>query len=350
MRKLLPREALLPHHLQSTICICQASQATFFSRLYSSVKRKGNTYWLRTRRLTTLYLDLKEKLIGKFGDDFKNSGSNDGKASETSERAMVSPAPDSNVDQFLSSGPITDEERRGNQRKIDKLRKDKMLLMKNSDQNAPSDHPKMFIKEIRKRKLLIDLVGNIEYYAKKIGFVSWIKVDLVELVHELFHNPTNDPKAWAFKKFQEDKAKQKFEGLKTTSLFVKKVKGVTHPRTNKTMVNVMWPPTNKAKRIPITQCVPNGSLNDLLYWVYDEATSIVVIKMKKDQIHLVDSKALLKFGEHEIHTLFKHQLVEENEMFEAAAKDFTSMIATIIDKRLWAGALANSDGHLVENP
>ncbi|CAH1436878.1 unnamed protein product [Lactuca virosa] len=31
-------------------CICQASQFTFFSRLYSSVKRKGDIYWLGARR------------------------------------------------------------------------------------------------------------------------------------------------------------------------------------------------------------------------------------------------------------------------------------------------------------
>ncbi|CAH1425438.1 unnamed protein product [Lactuca virosa] len=62
--------------------------------------------------LTAFYFDLKDKLIGKFGDDFKLSSSDGGKAPETSEGVVVRPAPDSNIDQYLSSGPATAEERR----------------------------------------------------------------------------------------------------------------------------------------------------------------------------------------------------------------------------------------------
>ncbi|CAI9283992.1 unnamed protein product [Lactuca saligna] len=82
--------------------------------------------------LTALYFDIRDKLIGQIGDEFKTSSSNDGKVSETSKRVMVSPDPDANIDQFLSPVPITAEERREKKRKVDKLKKDKRLLMKNS--------------------------------------------------------------------------------------------------------------------------------------------------------------------------------------------------------------------------
>ncbi|CAI9269201.1 unnamed protein product [Lactuca saligna] len=59
--------------------------------------------------LTTLYFDLKEILIGNFGDEFKTSGSNDGKALETSERVVVNLAPDYNLDQFMSSSLVIAE-------------------------------------------------------------------------------------------------------------------------------------------------------------------------------------------------------------------------------------------------
>ncbi|CAH1430711.1 unnamed protein product [Lactuca virosa] len=62
--------------------------------------------------LTAFYFDLKDKLIVKFGDEFKSSSSDDGKAPESSERVVISLAPDSNIDQYLSSGPVTAEERR----------------------------------------------------------------------------------------------------------------------------------------------------------------------------------------------------------------------------------------------
>ncbi|CAI9268174.1 unnamed protein product [Lactuca saligna] len=116
--------------------------------------------------LTALYFDLRDKLIGKFGDEFITSSFDCGKASESSERVVVSPAPDANIDEFLSSGPITVEERREKKKKIDKLKKDKILLMKNSDRNTPSDQPQMFIKEIGKRKFS-------DRYGDRSGIRMW---------------------------------------------------------------------------------------------------------------------------------------------------------------------------------
>ena len=135
---------------------------------------------------------------------------------------MVRPAPNSNIDQYLSSGPTTAEERREKQNIVSVLKKNKMLLMKNSNQNVTGGQPQMFIKEVGKRKFAdryddrsgIHMWGfesdknirvvkrrsrNIEYYEKKVDFFSWTKVDLAELVYAPFHNPTNDPNAWEFK-------------------------------------------------------------------------------------------------------------------------------------------------------
>ncbi|CAI9302403.1 unnamed protein product [Lactuca saligna] len=265
--------------------------------------------------LTTLDYDLKYKLIGKFGNAFKTASFDGGKVPESFERVT---APNANIDQILSYGSITTEERKENKKRVDKFKKDKMLLMKSFDPNAHGYHPQMFIKEVGKIKfvdryddcsrirmwgfevekkmwVVIRKSRNIEYCEKKIEFVSWTKVDLAELVHTPFHNSTNDPNAWAFKKFLEDKAKMNFEGMTTTSSFIKKANDVIDPHTNKNV-------------------------------------------------------GFSENGEHDIHTLSKHQLMVENEMFEATTKDFTSMIATIIDKKLWAGALADSDMHIVEKP
>ena len=101
----------------------------------------------------------------------------------------------------------------------------------------------------------------------------------------------------------EDKLKYNFAGLSTASSFVRKVKGVIDSRTNKTMMNVMWPPIKKTKKIPFSQPIPNGFLNNLQFLVYDEATTSLVIKMERDQFHIVDPRDLLRLGEHDIHTL-----------------------------------------------
>ncbi|CAI9279086.1 unnamed protein product [Lactuca saligna] len=184
-----------------------------------------------------------------------------------SERVVI-PALDANLDTFLSSDTASAQERRKKQIRVEHPR-GKMLVMKHSDQNAPGDHPEMFLREIGKKvtdkygdrsgilmwgydadkKMWIvkRKSGQIEYYEKKVDFLSLTKVDLFELIHAPFHNPTNDPMAWSCKSFLEDKAKNNFEGMKTVSSFTKKAKDVIDPRTNKTMVNVMWLPTKQAK-------------------------------------------------------------------------------------------------------
>ncbi|CAH1434070.1 unnamed protein product [Lactuca virosa] len=104
--------------------------------------------------LTALFFDLKQRLHQKFGDDFQplcaegekiyasSSGPTNPISQPKSER-VVRPAPDANLDTFLSSGPTSAQERRVKQIRIEQL-KGKMLVMKHSDQNAQGDHPEMF--------------------------------------------------------------------------------------------------------------------------------------------------------------------------------------------------------------
>lgn len=80
------------------------------------------------------------------------------------------------------------------------------------------------------------------------------------------------------------------------------------------------------------------------------ATVSVVIKLKKNQQPIVDPKYLLKFCERDIQTFSNFQIIFEKELFEADAKAFTGMVATIIDKKMWVGVFDQADVHLVEKP
>ncbi|KAI3791016.1 hypothetical protein L2E82_04541 [Cichorium intybus] len=99
----------------------------------------------------------------------------------------------------------------------------------------------------------------MKYYERKNQFTSWTRVDLAELAHAPFHNPSKDPKASMLKRFIEDQVKNNFKDMITASSFTKKGKGVRDPHTGKPMVNVTWPPTDKVKSIPISKPNLDGS-------------------------------------------------------------------------------------------
>ncbi|CAI9285359.1 unnamed protein product [Lactuca saligna] len=50
----------------------------------------------------------------------------------------------------------------------------------------------------------------------------------------------------------------------------------------------------------------DGSLHNMEYWAYDEATATAVMKFHQGVFHRVEAMHLLKFGEHDIRTLAEH--------------------------------------------
>lgn len=118
--------------------------------------------------------------------------------------------------------------------------------------------------------------------------------------------------------------------------------------TNEPMKIVMWPPTKKMKEIHIVQQFRDGSLDNMEFQVFDEATATTVIKFPIDTHHIVTAKDHLKFGEQNIHNFSRHQIICKTELMEPADKEFTNMITTIIEKKMWLGAMGKSDVMLIE--
>lgn len=86
----------------------------------------------------------------------------------------------------------------------------------------------------------------------------------------------------------------------------------------------------------------------MLYWVFDETTASAVIKLQDGCIRLYDKRDLFQFGRWDIHHLNLHQIKVAEDIFEPAAKEYTSMVADIINKRMWNGAMGKSDVLLVD--
>ena len=110
----------------------------------------------------------------------------------------------------------------------------------------------------------------------------------------------------------------------------------------------MWPATDQVKQIPILQNHLDGSLQPMLYWVFDETTASAVIKIENGCIRLYDKKDLLQFGKQDIHQLNLHQIKVAEDIFEPELKEYMSMVADIINKKMWNGAIGKSDVLLVD--
>ncbi|CAI9271207.1 unnamed protein product [Lactuca saligna] len=103
--------------------------------------------------------------------------------------------------------------------------------------------------------------------------------------------------------------------MKATESFPKRAKDMFDSNTNKNLTNVVWCPTDQMKQIPIVKNFCDGSLRKMEYWVYDVATTSVVIKFPDGVFHIVDKRDLLQFGERDIHTLAHHEILCHKEIF-----------------------------------
>ena len=72
---------------------------------------------------------------------------------------------------------------------------------------------------------------------------------------------------------------------------------------------------------------------------FDETTASAVIKLQEGCIRLYDKKDLFQFGRWDIHHLSLHQINVVEDIFEPAAKEYTSMVVDIVRKGIWNGAM-----------
>ncbi|KAJ0747508.1 hypothetical protein HanOQP8_Chr05g0190321 [Helianthus annuus] len=102
------------------------------------------------------------------------------------------------------------------------------------------DHDKKMWLEIR-------VSGHREYYSKESQFESWTKIDLKNLPRVPYHDsdPNQCGRGWAFHSKLEREVKNDFPNMKYAESFVKKNHGVRDPHTRRTIMTVIWLPTDK---------------------------------------------------------------------------------------------------------
>ncbi|CAI9261929.1 unnamed protein product [Lactuca saligna] len=247
------------------------------------------------------------------------------------------------------------------------------LFMKNSNENRKAKDPVLTVTDLKKREFgdeygdrtgirmwAFDPVKNLWVVKRKLGasecyksthdFNSWTKTDLAELSRAPFHNPSENPSASNFKRFLDRQVRENFPSMKTAKALYRKDKDVLDPESGKPMKIILWPATKKQQEIPIPQHFHEGYLDNIEFWAYDDETATAAIKFKNREhiLRLINAKDLLRFRERDIRTLASHQIICRKDVMEAAAKEFTAMVATIINGRLWMGSMGSSDLRLFE--
>ncbi|MFS7993363.1 hypothetical protein Hanom_Chr12g01093171 [Helianthus anomalus] len=124
--------------------------------------------------------------------------------------------------------------------------------------------------------------------------------------------------------------------MKLAQSFVLEHENVLDPSTNKPFKTVMWPPTKQTKIVLFLKELPDNSLKDSQFWMYDPVIGQAVIVCATEEYRVADVKDLMRFGKNDIKILGKMQ-IKSDPQYEVCAKNFTNAIAHITLLKLWSG-------------
>jgi hypothetical protein len=88
--------------------------------------------------------------------------------------------------------------------------------------------------------------------------------------------------------------------------------------------------------VPLPKEVPDNSLSNLKFWMYDPLTGQAVIVCENAEYRFLDSKDLMCFGENDIKLLGRTQIQSDPE-YEILAKNWTVAVAQILAYGMWFG-------------
>ncbi|KAJ0788354.1 hypothetical protein HanPI659440_Chr05g0190741 [Helianthus annuus] len=133
--------------------------------------------------------------------------------------------------------------------------------------------------------------------------------------------------------------------MKLAKSFPLEHEDVLDPATNKPFTTVMWPPTKQSKIVPLWKELPDNSLKDLQFWMYDPTTGQAVIMCENAEYRVADTKDLMRFGENDI-KLMGRTKIRSDPQYEVCAKNFTASIAHITLFKLWSGQCSRVETQL----
>ncbi|KAF5807012.1 hypothetical protein HanRHA438_Chr05g0237871 [Helianthus annuus] len=117
--------------------------------------------------------------------------------------------------------------------------------------------------------------GEVEYYDNSATFESWMAVDLRELSKAGYHDQCKNPNCKIrvnfFNRLQQH-ARVNFKDMKLAQSTIEEDEEVLNPITGKPYKTVRWPATRQINTVPFLKELPDNSLKDLKFWMYDPLT------------------------------------------------------------------------------
>ncbi|MFS7984309.1 hypothetical protein Hanom_Chr11g00984971 [Helianthus anomalus] len=162
----------------------------------------------------------------------------------------------------------------------------------------------------------------------------------------LLRAPCADPRAdgpgWALFRKLEYEVKHNFPYMKYAKTYLKRAPGVRNPDTGKPMKTVIWPPTQKDKRISLSKKFTKGCLKNLKFWLYDENMGEAILACDDNTNILADPNDLISFYQEVLEVLARNQILSTN-TYEVCAKMWTNDVANIMISRLSVDATTAID-------
>ena len=267
--------------------------------------------------VTSIVLDLQKQLSEKFPGEFQvnesaaapsSSAPTKRKRKSSSRRppANDSAPPFQNADQlldeYLNSGPKTVIEKRKLQErgKIQKLKHKEMLIFKNSDpRNEDGNRAEMLVAvgdpftdihgdrtgvarwgyDGDKRLYYVTRnSGREEHFKYRSQFHSFTALGIQEMLRAPFFNDSENNQAYSFRRHLINQARRGFPNFEVAQPRVTVVRDL-YDENDRPFKQVMWPPTDKEKAIPMAKPLPDGSLRTIKLWVFDHNSLSAVIRL-----------------------------------------------------------------------
>ncbi|KAM0070945.1 hypothetical protein Hdeb2414_s0001g00019201 [Helianthus debilis subsp. tardiflorus] len=134
--------------------------------------------------------------------------------------------------------------------------------------------------------------GDVEYYANSKAFNSWTPVDLRELSNAGFHDQIKNPNCKIgvnfFNRLQQQ-ARVSFKDMKLTQSTIEEDEEVLDPATRKLYKIVKWPATKQTTTVPLLKKLPDNTLKNFQFWMYDPVSGQAVIVCDNAEYGFIDT-------------------------------------------------------------